>query len=202
MKSKILFWLDQTLIQFGIAKFIYDKHECDLFAIIDVTDRTKTFFEFQKLVPFKQIWFYHNQIKKTNPDISYLKKIEENYSINLWQIAYNERIFYKFNDYYKFTENEVLSILEQECRLYEKIIDEIKPDFVILNQPPFHHNYLFYKICKARNINVLLLRSTRIGYKCIITDEDEILDYKQKSSIVTNRTFEELQKTLPFCISF
>ncbi|WP_100182732.1 hypothetical protein [Candidatus Nitrosotenuis aquarius] len=196
MKNKILFWLDQTLIQFGIAKFLYDKHECDLFAIIDVADRTKTFFEIQKLVPFKQTWFYHDQIKKINPDVSYLKKIEEKYSINLWQFAYNERIFYRFNDYCKFTEDEVLSILEQECRLYEKVLDEIKPDFVILNQPAFHHNYLFYKICKARNVNVLLLKTTRVGYKCIITDEDELLNYKQKSFTVTNRTFEELQQYL------
>jgi hypothetical protein len=196
MKDKILFWLDQTLIQFGIAKFLHDKHECDLFAIIDVTDRTKIFFESQKSVPFKQIWFYHDHIKKADPDISYLKTIEKKYSINLWSLAYNERIFYKFNDYYKFTENEVLSILEQECKLYEKVLDEIMPDFVILNQPAFHHNYLFYKICKARNITTLLLKTTRIGYKCMITNEDEVLDYKQKSSVVINKTFEELQKYL------
>jgi hypothetical protein len=196
MKDRILFWLDQTLVQFGIAKFLHDKHDCDLFAIIDVTDRTKTFFEAQKLVPFQKIWFYHDQFKKIKPDMPYLQTIEKKYGINLWLLAYNERIFYQFNDYYKFTEDEVLSILEQECKLYEKILDEVKPSFVILNQPAFHHNYLFYKICKARDVNILLLKTTRIGYKCIITNEDEILDYKRKSTIEINRTFEELQKYL------
>ena len=39
-------------------------------------------------------------------------------------IAYSERSFYKFNDYYKFSGDEILSILEQECRLFEKVLDE------------------------------------------------------------------------------
>ena len=32
--------------------------------------------------------------------------------------------------YYNFSENEILSILEQQCKLFEKIIETIKPDFV------------------------------------------------------------------------
>lgn len=197
MKDRIIFWLDQSLIQFGIAKFLQEKHDCDLFAIIDITDRTKTFFQDQNLVQFTKTWFYHDNFNiKNKPDLKYLSSFEKKYRIDLWLLAYNERIFYQFNEYYKFSEDEVLTILEQECKLYEKILDEVKPDFVILNQPPFHHNYLFYKICKSRHIDILLLKTTRIGYKCIITDEDEILEYKGKTSIKTNRTFEELREYL------
>lgn len=197
MKDRILFWLDQTLVQFGIAKFLQSKYDCELFGIVDVTDRTKIFFQTQQLLQFQKLWFYHDHLNtKTKPDLQYLTTIEEKYGINLWQLAYNERVFYRFNDYYKFTEDEVLSILEQECKLYEKILDATKPDFVILNQPAFHHNYLFYMICKSRHVNILMLKTTRIGYKCIITNEDEILDYKGKTSIKTNRTFEELREYL------
>jgi len=45
MKDKILFWIDQTLVDFGTAKFLQEKYDCNLFAIVDVTDRTKTFFQ-------------------------------------------------------------------------------------------------------------------------------------------------------------
>ncbi len=193
MKDKILFWIDQTLVDFGTAKFLEEKYDCDLFGIVDVADRTKTFFQKQKIVQFKKIWFYHDYFNiKTKPDIEYLKSFEKKYSINLWLLAYNERIFYRFNDYFRFAENEVMCILEQECKLYEKILDEVRPTYIIMSQPPFHHNYLFYKICKARNINVLILKPVRIGYKCLIADDDEMLDYKGKTSNSTSRTFEEL----------
>lgn len=192
MKDRILFWIDQTLLDFGTAKFLQSKHECELFAIVDVTDRTKTFFQNQKLVQFSKIWYYHDYFgKKIKPDVEYLKAFEQRYHINLWTLAYNERIFYRFNDYYKFTDDEVLSILEQECKLFEEILDEVQPNFVIMSQPPFHHNYLFYKICKSRNIIVMILKPVRIGYKCMIANEDEMFDYK-KSNTTVNRTFKEL----------
>ncbi len=39
--------------------------------------------------------------------------------------------FFKYNVYYNFSENEILSILEQQCKFFENIIETIKPDFVI-----------------------------------------------------------------------
>lgn len=197
MNDRIIVWIDKSLVQFGIVKYLQDKYDCELYALIDVTNRTKTFFQNQTLAKFHKTWFYHDHIKvNKKPDVNYLKSIEDKYGINLWLLAYNERVFYEFHGYRKFTDDEVLSILEDECRLFEKILDDVDPNFIILNQPALHHNYLFYKICKSRGINILLLKTTRIGYKCIITDEDEVLDYKGKTSILTKRTFNELQEYL------
>ena len=193
MNDKLLFWIDQTLVDYGTAKSIQEKYPCDLFAIIDVTDRTKSFFNTQKFVNFKKIWFYHDYFDiHCKPDIEYLKSFEKKYDINLWLLAYNERIFYRFNDYFKFTEKNVLCILEQECKLYEKILDDVNPDFIIMSQPPFHHNFLFYKICKAKKINILILKPVRIGYKSLITSDDELLEFKESKKISNTRTFEEL----------
>lgn len=193
MKDRILFWIDQTLVDYGTAKSIQEKYESDLFAIIDVTDRTKLFFQTQKFVKFQKVWFYHDYFNiNSKPDIDYLKSFEKKYDINLWLLAYNERIFYRFNDYFRFTEENVLCILEQECKLFEKILEEVKPNFVIMSHPPFHHNYLFYEICKAKKINILILKPVRIGYKCLIADDDELLEYKTSKKISENRTFEEL----------
>ena len=91
----------------------------------DVADKVKPFFETQKLVNYKKKWFFHDHIHKTNkkPDREYLKSIEKKYKVDLGLLASNDRFFNKFNEFYKFSPDETLLILEQECRLFEKILD-------------------------------------------------------------------------------
>src|SRR3989338_11445053 len=105
--AKILFWLDTYFTYFGIAKFLQDDFDADLYAVIDTPDKPKRFFQNQKLIHFKKIWFLHDHIsKKNNPDLEYLKYFEEKYGITLWLLAFNERIFFNYNLFYKFTINE------------------------------------------------------------------------------------------------
>ena len=196
MKDKIIIWIYNSLFYFPLAKAIKDNYDCDLFALVDITDRPKVFFEQQSFVKFQKIWYYHDHITKNNtkPDLKYLEYFEQKYKINLWTLAYNDRIFFEHNEYHKFTTDEVLSIITDECKLFESMLDEVNPDFIIMETPFLNHSYLFYLICKQRGINLLILRYARIGYKCFISNEDEAVDYKVKSSkVVNNRTFEELQ---------
>ena len=95
MKKKILFWINSgTMNIFGLAKYLQNDMDAEFFAIYDVTDRPKKFFQEQKLVNFQKIWFYHDFIqKKTNTDLDYLKEFECKYGINLLSLAYSERIF-------------------------------------------------------------------------------------------------------------
>ena len=191
--KRIFFWLDKELSRFGIAKEIKDNFDCELFSIIDITNRPKEFFENQKIVKFKKKWFYHDHIKKTKDelDLKYLETFEKKYAINLWLLASNERIFFLFNEFYKFEKEEVLKILEQECKLFENILDEVKPDCVILPNPVFHHYYLFYLICKAKNIPILLVQMTRIANRCIISNKTESIGYNGEKSL-KKRSFEEI----------
>ena len=80
----------------------------------------------QKLINFSKIWFFHDHIYKTNqkPDKEFLKLIEEKYKVDLRLLVSNERFFNKWNQYYEFSSDEKLSILEQECKLFEKIFRE------------------------------------------------------------------------------
>jgi len=191
--KKIIFWLDKELSRFGIAKEIKDSFDCELFSIIDTTNKPKEFFENQKIIKFEKKWFYHDNIKKTNSNIdtNYLKTFEKKYGIDLWLLASNERIFFLFNEFYKFQEEEVLKILEQECKLFESILDEVKPDCVSLPTPALHHCYLFYLICKARNIPTVILQMTRIANRCIISNKMESIGYEgQRTS--KKRSLEEL----------
>ena len=60
---------------FGLSKYLPPDTDAEFFAIYDVTDKPKKFFQDQKIVNFKKIWFYNDFInKKTNQhDLNYLK---------------------------------------------------------------------------------------------------------------------------------
>ena len=197
MSDKILFWLPNSLASFGVVKLIKEKHDCEIFAIADIVDKQKQFYENQQLIKFKKIWYLHDYISKTakKSDLEYLMSIEEKYKINLWLLTYNERIFYRFNDYHKFSSDEVLSILEQECKLFEIILEETKPDFVVMGVRVFHQEQIFYEICKSKGIRVLTLESTNFGYRAMIIDGTENFNLKDYDKNIT-KSLHELQDYL------
>ena len=184
MKSKILFWIDIEFIYFGIAKHVCQNYDCDAYAIIDVNEKAKKFLQNQSIVPFKKSWYYldHIQVGKHNPDVNYLKDFEKKYGIKIWNLVLAERSFYNFNEFYKFNYNEILSIIEQECKFFESILNDIKPDFIIIKMTDWHHNQLFYELCKAMGIKILMTIPTRLGYRVIISEEISKLDSEINST--------------------
>ena len=199
MKQKIIFWLGSDLTHYCLAYFLQQKIDADFYAIIDITDKPKKFFETQNLVKFKKIWFVHDYISKINkPDLDYLSEFEKKFTLNLWKLAINERIFYRFYNFHKFKDNEILSILENSCKLFEKILNDVKPTIFITKEPTFHHLELFYQLCKVNDVRTLMLSTPNIGYRCIISEKSVTMDEINELSKVTssNRTFEELQTFL------
>jgi len=196
MKKKIVFWIDSHLLYYCLAHSLQNKLDADYFAVIDITDKPKKFFQQQTLVAFTKLWFYHDYTHKNTPvDIEYLKQFENKYQINLWQLAINERLFYNHNNYHEFSTDEILSILEQECRLFETIIDEINPDFFITKVTALHHHHLFYEICKNRGVKSLILNQAKIGYKFMLSNELHKVDFMNHfTSSDSNRSFIDLQK--------
>ena len=79
MDKKILFWIDMTLIPFGIAKYLQEQFDGDLFAIIDISHYGKSFFQKQTLVNFKKIWLFQELLSEPlkNYDITYLCNFEK-----------------------------------------------------------------------------------------------------------------------------
>ena len=193
--DKILFWISGALTSFCIAYYLQKKINADFFAIIDSYDKPKLFFKNQSLVKFKQTWFYHDQFQNIKkPDVEYLSNFEKKYEINLWELAINERIFYKFNEVYKFSSDEILSILEHECKLFDEILTQTNPDFLIMLESTLHQQELFYKMCKKNGVKILLLNEPNIS-RCIISENprklDEEIDLDKIAS--TNRSFDELR---------
>ena len=201
MKKKILLWLNADLIDFCMSYYLQKITDAEFYAIIDITNKPKKFFNKQKLVQFKKIWFYHDHIKTDKPlDLDHLTDIEKRFNLNLWELSLNERIFYLFNEFHKFTRHEILSILDCECTFFDKILHEVKPDFFITNKTALHHEHLFYIMCKSNGVKTFMLSQPNLGYRYMISSSEnpgvfdslKTLDDTQS----TNRTLEDLTKYL------
>jgi len=201
MSNRVLFWLDAEPTAFCIAYYLKKIHDADFFTLVDVTNRQKSFFQSQKLVEFKKTWFYHdvmNQEIKSEPD--YLKSFEEKFDIDLWQLAKNDRIFIDYyNTFHKFSDHEISKIMEKECRLFEEILDEVKPDFFITTETAYRPHHLFYLLCKKKGIKVLMLNAANWGKHCYISGNYHKLD--NFDELFTNRkalptTFNDIQNRL------
>ena len=199
MKDKIIFWMGAEFTHFSLSYYLQKMYDCELYGIIDITNKPKQFFQEQDLVSFEKKWFFHDYVKiNKKPDLEYLKYIEKKYDLNLWKLAINERIFYRFFNFHKFTTDQILCILESECRLFENILDEVKPDFFVTKVSSFHHLELFCQMCKKNGVKNLILSQPNVGYRCIISEVPSKLDSLDSldNIIPQNRNFEELQKYL------
>ena len=197
MKQKVLFWLGADFTHFFLSYYLQKNLDVDIFSIVDITKKPKSFFETQTLVNFKKQWFFHDHINPNqNVDEAYLKAFEEKYDIPIWKIAINERIFYRFYNFYKFSTDEILSIEEQSCKFFEKVLDEIKPDFLITKEPAFHHLELLYQICLKRGIKILMLGHSYFSGKCVISQKPGIIDSVTdlKNIDTSGRNIDELRK--------
>ena len=200
MKDKLLFYLDADFTHFTVAHFLQQKYDCEIYAIIDITNKPKEFFLKQKLVNFKKIWFVHDNINLDNHniDFEYLKKIEEEFGIDLWKIIINERIFYRFFNFHKFSRNELLSITEQLTKKFLKILNEIKPDFFISQQPHLFHSELLYELAYNSTTKCMILSQPKFGGKALVSESVRKIDNVEtlENLSFTNRTQNELMEYL------
>ena len=186
MTDRILTFLAGAFYHFGIFKSLQENYDCDIFSIVDVDDKPRKFFQQQKLVNFKKVWFYRDYVQMDlhkKPDISYLDSFEKNYGISLWRIAYGDKKFYKYNRFYKFNYNEILLILEQTCKFYEEVLNEVKPNCLIMGLHDSHRNHLLYDICRAKKIKVLMLGATRFGYRAKISDDEKKFEFVEQKPV-------------------
>ena len=200
MKDKIVFWLGNDYTHYCLAYALQKKYDCEMYAITEVTSRPKLFFQTQKLVNFKKIWFFHDEIKdkSSKVDMEYLVQFEKKYKVDLWKLVQNERIFLYFNNFHEFSSDEILNILEQECRFFEHVLEEIKPEFLFTKISSLHHQELYYQMCKNSGIKIVNLNYTLLGESCMLSQEQSKLDYIEDLEKIQdkNRSFEEIQNYL------
>lgn len=175
--SKILFFLEIGSPHFGIAKYIKENLDCQIFAIIN-TNKAKSFFLEQNLIKFTNQWFLRDNITNTsiNLDLEYLEKFEEKYQIDLWNVVFSDVIFREDNPYYTFNRDEILSIVKQICEFYEKVLDQSNPDYLIIRPTDALADQLLQMICKARGVRVLTLGFARLGHRTMISTDMDTLE--------------------------
>ena len=178
LKDNILVSIGNTFTHFGIVKSLQEKFDCNLYAISDAEKWSERFLEDQKIINFEKIWYFSFQTKDIlgKPDMDYLKEFEKKYKINLWQTAFVDRKINYFNRYYNFSHDEILLIMEQACRLCEKVLEESKPKFLFIKTTVSHNDHLLYQMCQNLGIKILMLRPSRFGFKSIISQEIDKLD--------------------------
>ena len=197
MKARILLWLDVFSAHFGMTKLLQEKHDCDIFAIIDI-NKGKKFYEEQKFIEFTKKWYFRDCFDRSQkkPDLLYLEEIEKKYKFDIWKIVYSDINFYKYNEYHKFKYDEILTIIEQECRFYEKILDNIKPDFLVIRITDSSNGQILQKICIAKGIKVLMLGFTRFGNRAYISHEYDYLEMSNKHYENEEKSFDQLREQI------
>jgi len=174
LTKKICFWINRYFLQYGIAKYFQDNQDYELYAIVDAAASLSTteFLKNQKIINFKKIWFLDIKIPNQKVDYEYLKSFEEKYDQNLILLGSMEKIFLEeYNQFHKFQENEILDIIEQECKFFESVLEETTFDFLFLTTIIGHQQYLFYKMCRKSGITSLALEQIRSGNLFTITDK-------------------------------
>jgi len=183
--DKILFFFSHNFVYFAAAKSLQKKFNGEFYSIIDVNEQIKKFFQKQKLLNLKKTWYLRDHVSEiTNQiDFNYLRDFEKKYHINLWLLAYGDRYFHKYNQYRDFQYDEILSILEKECKLFESILDEIRPTFFINRNPDTHQGKILHELCKAKNIHTFSVTNIRLANRAIIsTDVEKIDDFDKEHS--------------------
>ena len=199
MKEKILVWSDVELINFGVSIYLKKKYDYEIYSIID-TNRGRDFYENQDLIQFTKIWFYRDCFSdlEEEVDLEYLKEFEIKYKIDLWKIVYSDEMLYGYNRFNKFKEKEILKIFEMECKFFERILDEIKPKFLLIRITDTSTMLILYQLCISKGIKPLVLFPSRLGGKYLISEDCDNLDdsFKNIDDVgLDNKinTFEELR---------
>jgi len=199
MSNKILVWIDLGLIQFGIAKYLEKIYDCDLYAVYDFNHHIKESFLNQKLINFKQVWYYWDHVLniKQKPDVEYLNSFEQKYDINLWSVTSSDRVFNKDNKFHIFSSDEILKILELECKFFENVLELSKPDFFMTTVTDQRRSNLLERMCKSKGIRVLMLETSRLGFRSTISEEANEIDYFESIQSTNNKiTFSELRENI------
>ncbi len=201
MPKKLLFYIDNWFFHFGLAKQLQSHIDGEFYAVIDADKKSKKFFEKQKLVQFKKTWFLDDPSFpiKMKPDLNYLKEFEKKYKINLWKIAYSDRVFYRYNPHHKFSNDEILYLLEQKCRKFEEMFTHVIPDIFLSFLTVSYHHILLYEMCRSVGSQILMLQPIKFGNRMTIAESSNKFDNMQVNANNFHykvETFEDLQNYL------
>jgi hypothetical protein len=198
--KKLLIWSGQDFVHYSLANLLQEDSNFELFGLIDDAEiGIKKFYKTQNLVKFSKLWNYYDFIKNDiDVDQDYLKNFEKKWNINLWDIIYTERFFYSdFNSFHNFSKTEMLSIIQHECKLFEQILEEVKPDYFLTNMITRHPKLLLHLMCEKLGIPSLMLETARFGNRLTISKTIAKIDNPELYTQIKNpfiKSHKDLEK--------
>ena len=194
--KKILAYLsgENGFRSFAMLKRLQEKIPVKIYAVIDQGDQPKKFYEKQKFVKFEKIWHYNDYVKPlSKPDIKYLKTIEDEFEINLWQISYSDPTFFAFEGKSYFKEKEIMSLIENDCKLFEKILGEVNPDFLVTHTAGQKQVNILREMCMSKQIKILQIGGAKFGLRVQVSQHYDVLDKfpKMSKNIIDENITEE-----------
>lgn len=189
MKENLLIWLDfdaYSYVNFGVIIELAKLDKFDFIGIV-TTKQDMSFFENQKIIPFKKLIYYPDcYINKSDFSLEKLEKIEKKYELNLWSDVFTERSFYQYwTEFHEFTKEEIFTIIEKSSSFFIDILEEFEPK-IILTQYIGENisNLLLYKIGKKMKIKTIMPVPMFIHNKIILSDNligNEIINEYKKN---------------------
>jgi hypothetical protein len=187
-KKNVLVWLDfdaYSYVNFGIVNSLSKNNEYNFTGIV-TTKQDISFFKNQNILKFEKLFYYPEcYVNKSKINIENIKLLEKKYNLNLWLDIFTERSFYKYwTNFYKFSRNEILSIIENSLLFFIDILEKNKPDLILMQHPGENiSNLLLYRLAKNQGIKILFPNPTYIHNKIVISnniENNEILDEYNK----------------------
>jgi hypothetical protein len=198
-KETILVWLDfgpYSYINLGIIKELKELKEFDFIGIV-TTHQDLSFFQKQKFISFKKLFYYPDcYIGKTDFNINKIKMIEESLDLDLWKDIFSERSFYKFwIDFHQFTREEILVIIEKSLTFFIDIINEYQPKKLLMQQPGENvSNLLLYRIAKKMNIETFLPINLHLKNRIYISNNLTSKEISDEFNKLKEESKNELEK--------
>lgn len=115
----------------------------------------------------------------------YLDDMEEKYGIpNLWLLVYSDRDLAIYNKKH-YTHDQYKKLIQRYIRFTEKILDESKPDYIIMDTIATLPSYTLYTIAKKRGVQLRLFTPVKTTDRIGIIDNTfddftQISDYFRK----------------------
>jgi hypothetical protein len=139
------------------------------------------FLKNQKDISYKHLGLFQdifNDYKHEEIEYDYLDKIEKEYGNPfLWLFVYPERnvifdrdISVYMNSFQKYTHEDILKLLQVFFKYIVNIVEELSPDYIIMDNVSSMPHYILYSVAKKNNIPTLMLSYTRISNLYIVGD--------------------------------
>ena len=84
-----------------------------------------------------------------------------------------------------------------ECKFFENVLELSKPDFFMTTVTDQRRSNLLERMCKSKGIRVLMLETSRLGFRSTISEEANEIDYFESIQSTNNKiTFSELRENI------